>query len=106
MSKTKIPTDVKFVHIRYDKVGNVIAGRDKRNVTAKGGITVAYSIKDDAVLAQIAICSLKDSYNKKIGAAISAARLKKSPDAIPLTHFRVEDGRVYDVTQTLVRLLA
>lgn len=106
MSKTQLPSDVKFVHIRYDRSGNVIAGRDKRDVIAKGGITVAYSIKDNAVLAQVAVCSLKDSYNKKIGATISAARLKRSPDAIPLGHFRVENGRVYDVTQTLVRLLA
>lgn len=106
MKTDKNLNDPKFIHIRYDSAGNVIAGRDKRNVIAKGGITVAYSIKDDAVLTQMAICNFKDSYNKKIGAAIAAGRLKKDPDAIPLTRFRVEGGRVYDVTQTLVAMLS
>lgn len=72
----RIPFDQKklrFCHKRFKK--------NAKGPRAHGGITIAYMTYTvdnyDLVLIQIACCSTRDLYNKKIGREIAAGRFKK-----------------------------
>lgn len=59
---------IKFIHLRR---------RDPfwGFLEPKGGVTVAYDVRDGQVIYTDATCSNKDHYNKAIGRAVSSGRL-------------------------------
>ena len=60
---------VKFMHLRQED--------EEENLSAKGGLTIAYAESEHGVEWAYAICNSHDHYCKKIGRAISLGRLKK-----------------------------
>ena len=58
------------VHFRH------IRNFDKKNITARGGRTIAFrQIDENTIEFAIAKCSPKDNFNKKIGRRIAEGRL-------------------------------
>ena len=68
---------IKYKHFRtYD---------ENEQVYHKGGATLAYEFKDDeTVVFAVARCRYTDNFNRKLGRAIAANRLKKNIDVYQL----------------------
>lgn len=78
---------IKYVHLRCFQLEGTIE--------PKGGITIAYEFMLDngptsVVRYSFAICSPKDHYNKKIGRAVAAGRLRPGSKAPTYEFHRVE----------------
>lgn len=57
------------------------------NISNLGGVTVVFEQKDGVVYSGIAVCSLKDNYNKRLGINIAMTRMKASDyQTIPSKH--------------------
>lgn len=59
---------MRFLHIRKEN--------DIREMSIKGGITVAYEVDDDTVEIATARCSDRDNYCRKTGRSIAEGRFR------------------------------
>ena len=58
----------KFLH--YRKVD------DRGNVSARGGVTVAYAVGEEGATSAIAMCGPNDNYNRQYGRAKAEGRMR------------------------------
>lgn len=69
---------VKFIHLRYH-FKDLRSRNNPYGIYNKGGVTIAYQIFDfnRKIFFAIALCSMKDNFNRKIGRAVASGYLEK-----------------------------
>lgn len=75
--KHKRSENIKFYHLRYHDYFVDEAGFVSHQLSPRGGVTIAYEPVDRVVNVGIAICSLRDHYNRSIGRSIAASRMDR-----------------------------
>ena len=77
-----------FIHIRNDEYRLEFGDWFRSGVSPLGGKTIAviYSPELETHVYSVALCNPKDNYNKKIGRAIAAGRLRTHPFQLPGLH--------------------
>ena len=74
--RNRFGSDVAIRHVFLRKI--VRRGKDKGKISNTGGLTIATKHLGSGVLAvELAYCSWKDNFNRKIGAQIARGRLEK-----------------------------
>jgi hypothetical protein len=68
---------VKFIHLRYH-FDDLVSPDNPLGIYNKGGVTIAYQYvnHNEKIIFAMALCCMKDNFNRKIGRAVSSGYLK------------------------------